>query len=99
MEKAALIFIGLLLFSTCTQILAQSCNNDSDCTNLKCATKNIKCEQNKCQCLDERYIRAISLNTRSPRCNVQSCIDHCKAIGEVIYVCFTYHCYCRKPPM
>ncbi|CAL9225835.1 unnamed protein product [Arabidopsis halleri] len=89
MQKAASIFIGLLLFSTCTQILAQSCNNESDCTNLKCATKKIKCEQNKCQCLNESYTR----------CNVQSCIDLCKSKGEVIYVCVSYRCYCRKPPM
>ncbi|XP_020872735.1 defensin-like protein 306 [Arabidopsis lyrata subsp. lyrata] len=78
-----------------TQILAQSCKNASDCTNLNCATK-IKCEQNKCQCLNERYVRAISLKTR---CNVQSCIDLCKSKGEVIYVCVSYRCYCRKPPM
>ncbi|XP_010439956.1 PREDICTED: defensin-like protein 306 [Camelina sativa] len=97
MQSATLIFIGFMLFSTCTQILAQSCNNDSDCTNLNCATKShIKCEQNKCQCVNEGYLRVISLK---PRCNVQSCIDLCKSKGEVIYVCITYRCYCRKPPM
>ncbi|WZZ86204.1 hypothetical protein YC2023_114783 [Brassica napus] len=36
MEKVALIFIGLLLFSTCTQILSKSCNTDSDCTKITC---------------------------------------------------------------
>ncbi|CAG7861162.1 unnamed protein product [Brassica rapa] len=44
MEKAALIFIGLLLFSTCTQTLSKSCNTDSDCTKTTCESiTKIKC--------------------------------------------------------
>lgn len=85
-----------MLNLTGTQILAEFCKKESDCTTINCVKKNIKCEKNKCQCVSKRYVRAISLETR---CNVQSCTDLCKSKGEEIYVCVSDRCYCRKPPM
>ncbi|CAH2078752.1 unnamed protein product [Thlaspi arvense] len=94
MEKATLIFIGFILFSTCTQILAQSCKKDTDCIHLKCVTK-IKCVENKCKCINEKY----AFKPFDTSCGVAACIDLCKAKGEQAYACILNHCYCRKPPM
>ncbi|RID58385.1 hypothetical protein BRARA_F01689 [Brassica rapa] len=94
MEKVAFIFIGLILFSTCTLILAQSCETVSDCVHLKCVT-NIKCENNHCKCVNPKHI-ALPLDTN---CGVAACIDFCKAKGEQAYACILNQCYCRKPPI
>ncbi|KAL0694027.1 hypothetical protein Bca4012_061207 [Brassica carinata] len=102
MEKAALIFIGLLLFSTCkinfTQILSKSCNTDSDCTNIACPSiTKLKCVKNTCQCVKDGNID-LPLQTR---CDPAACAALCKSKGEEVgfYVCALDHCYCRKPPM
>ncbi|CAN6856517.1 unnamed protein product [Brassica oleracea var. botrytis] len=98
MEKVALIFIGLLLFSTCTQILSKSCNTDSDCTKITCeGITKIKCVQNSCQCVKDGNVD-LPLQTR---CDPAACAALCKSKGEEVgfYVCALDHCYCRKPPM
>ncbi|KAL0747827.1 hypothetical protein Bca101_029829 [Brassica carinata] len=102
MEKVALIFIGLLLFSTCkiTFSLAsyKSCNTDSDCTKITCeGITKIKCVQNSCQCVKDGNVD-LPLQTR---CDPAACAALCKSKGEEVgfYVCALDHCYCRKPPM
>ncbi|ESQ55649.1 hypothetical protein EUTSA_v10027032mg [Eutrema salsugineum] len=94
MKKAALIFMGLVLFSTCTQIMAQTCEQDSDCSHMSCVTK-IKCQDNECICVNDKHV-VLPLDTN---CGVHACIDFCKAKGEQAYACLLNHCYCRKPPM
>ncbi|CAN8274776.1 unnamed protein product [Cochlearia groenlandica] len=96
MEKAALIFICLVLFSTCTQIQALYCEKVSDCVHFKCITK-VKCQENKCTCVDDKHIGFLPLDN----CGVaaSACSDYCKAKGEVAYACIYNHCFCRKPPM
>ncbi|CAF2130253.1 unnamed protein product [Brassica rapa subsp. trilocularis] len=92
MEKATLVFIGLLLFSTCAQILAQKelCKNDSDCKKI-CGNDVPVCQYNvRCVCI-----------TNEPLTNQQACIDHCKSIGEIasLWIPENNKCYCRKPLM
>ncbi|KAF8047617.1 hypothetical protein N665_2917s0004 [Sinapis alba] len=101
MEKTALIFIGILLFSTCTLILAQNelrtCWKNSDCVGLKCPGKHGQptCVDTDCECPIQNY-GALPDDTN---CGVAACSDYCKAKGEVAYACLFNHCYCRKPPM
>ncbi|ESQ55600.1 hypothetical protein EUTSA_v10026758mg [Eutrema salsugineum] len=93
MEKTSLIFIGLLLLFTYTQVLAQqSCKTVSDCTKMKCEI--LECVENKCGCANERRV-GLPL-TKDMR---QACIDYCKLIGEVVNTWSEDLCYCRKPPM
>ncbi|CAH2078449.1 unnamed protein product [Thlaspi arvense] len=94
MEKAILIFIGFVLFSACTQILAESCKENSDCIHLKCVTK-VRCVENTCQCIDDKY----AFKPLDANCDVAACSDLCKTKGEQAYACILNHCYCRKPPM
>ncbi|CAH8340441.1 unnamed protein product [Eruca vesicaria subsp. sativa] len=93
MEKATLVFIGILLFSTFAQILAykELCKNDSDCEKI-CGKEMVSsCVYNvRCVCI-----------TREPLTNQQACFDHCKSIGEIVSL-WTPHnnkCHCRKPLM
>ncbi|ESQ37552.1 hypothetical protein EUTSA_v10002741mg [Eutrema salsugineum] len=94
MKKTSLLFIiGLLLFSTYTQILARrSCKSVSDCNQLKCEKR--KCVQNKCICVAERNVVLPPSNN-----NEQACFDYCKSIGEEVRVWTTEGCWCQKPPM
>ncbi|KAL0738069.1 hypothetical protein Bca4012_014279 [Brassica carinata] len=92
MEKATLVFIGLLLFSTYAKILAQKelCKNDSDCKKI-CGRDTSVCVYNvRCVCI-----------TNEPLTSQQACIDHCKSIGEVasLWTPDNNKCYCRKPLM
>ncbi|KAG2314571.1 hypothetical protein Bca4012_065284 [Brassica carinata] len=101
MDKAAFIFIGILLFSTSTPILArtgyQPCKKDSDCAGLKCPSPlgRPTCVKGGCECPFEEHA-ALPDDTN---CGVAACFDYCKAKGEVAYACLLNQCYCRKPPM
>ncbi|XP_010434627.1 PREDICTED: putative defensin-like protein 307 [Camelina sativa] len=103
MEKSALIFIGIILFSTCTPILARTgylpCKNNADCIRLKCPTPFGKptCVNAGCECPLERFV-ALPDDTNT-NCGVATCIDYCKAKGEQAYACIMNRCYCHKPPM
>ncbi|RIA05257.1 hypothetical protein BRARA_K00461 [Brassica rapa] len=90
MEKATLVFIGLLLFSTCKKIISHLCKNDSDCKKI-CGNDVPVCQYNvRCVCI-----------TNEPLTNQQACIDHCKSIGEIasLWIPENNKCYCRKPLM
>ncbi|KAF3592504.1 hypothetical protein DY000_02026770 [Brassica cretica] len=101
MEKSALIFIGILLFSTCTPILArtgyQPCKKNSDCARLQCPSPvgHPTCVKGGCECPFEEHA-ALPDDTN---CGVAACFDYCKARGEVASACLLNHCFCRKPPM
>ncbi|XP_013597467.1 PREDICTED: putative defensin-like protein 307 [Brassica oleracea var. oleracea] len=102
MEKSALIFIGILLFSTCVSILArtgyQPCKKNSDCARLKCPSPlgHPTCVKGGCECPFEEHT---VLPADDTNCGVAACFDYCKAKGEVSYACHLNQCYCRKPPM
>ncbi|CAN6878621.1 putative defensin-like protein 307 [Brassica napus] len=95
MEKTALIFVGILLLSTCTPILARTCAKNSDCASVTCPSSKPVCFNRTCECPPDKY-RALPDNTN---CGVAACFDYCKAKGEVAYACILNFCYCRKPPM
>ncbi|KAG2244376.1 hypothetical protein Bca4012_014313 [Brassica carinata] len=97
MEKTVLVFIGILLFSTCPLILARTCENNSDCASLLCPSilGHPICVNGVCECPSHKYM-ALPDDTN---CGVAACSDYCKAKGEVAYACIYNHCYCRKPPM
>ncbi|KAF8077112.1 hypothetical protein N665_1061s0014 [Sinapis alba] len=95
MEKAFLILICFLLFSTCIQVLADdpyTCNVDSDC-HQKC--DKMVCIMHRCRCINARQETLPFAKTTSP----QACIDHCKSIDEEVSAWTTNHCSCRKPSM
>ncbi|KAF8105559.1 hypothetical protein N665_0157s0133 [Sinapis alba] len=97
MEKTAFIFIGILLFSTCTPILARTCERNSDCASQLCPSRlgHPICVDGVCRCPPRKYM-ALPDDTN---CGVAACSDYCKAKGEVPYACLLNICYCRKPPM
>ncbi|CAH8276257.1 unnamed protein product [Arabidopsis lyrata] len=101
MEKSALTFVGILLFSTCTPIRARtgyvSCKTNSDCVKLKCPTPfgTPKCMNGGCECPLEELVTLPD----DTNCGVAACSDYCKAKGEHAYACISNHCYCHKPPM
>ncbi|AEE83939.1 Defensin-like (DEFL) family protein [Arabidopsis thaliana] len=101
MEKSALIFIGILLFSTCTSIMARtgyvSCKTNSDCVKLKCPTPfgGPKCISGSCEC----PFKELMTLPNDTNYGVAACIDYCKAKGEIVYACILNHCYSYKPPM
>ncbi|XP_018461090.1 putative defensin-like protein 307 [Raphanus sativus] len=95
MEKTALIFIGILLFSACTPILARKCKKNSDCASVTCPSAPPVCFYGDCECPPD-HNRALPDDTN---CGVAACSDYCKAKGEVPFACLLNHCYCRKPPM
>ncbi|KFK34363.1 hypothetical protein AALP_AA5G135700 [Arabis alpina] len=94
MEKSALIFIGILLFSTCRPILARSgyqlCKEDSDCAVFKCTPR---CVKGGCECPRERILKD------QLDCDLDACIAKCKAKGQIVDACFSYACFCQNPPM
>ncbi|CAH8359564.1 unnamed protein product, partial [Eruca vesicaria subsp. sativa] len=56
MEKTTLIFIGILLFSTCTPILAQTCKNNYDCFKMLCPLRGYPiCVKGHCECPPHTY--------------------------------------------
>ncbi|XP_024005830.1 putative defensin-like protein 307 [Eutrema salsugineum] len=101
MKRSAIIFIGILLFSTCTPILArtgyQPCTKDPDCVRLKCPSPlgHPKCVNGGCECPFEEHV-ALPNDTN---CDVHACVDYCAGKGEEAYACLLNQCYCRKPPM
>ncbi|CAN6913439.1 unnamed protein product [Brassica oleracea] len=95
MEKTALIFVNILLLSTCTPILARTCAKNSDCASVTCPSSKPVCFNGNCECPPDKFM-ALPDDTN---CGVATCIDYCKAKGEVAYACILNRCYCRKPPM
>ncbi|CAH2078751.1 unnamed protein product [Thlaspi arvense] len=77
MVKSALIFIGILLFSTCTAILArtgyQPCTKDSDCARLKCPSPlgHPTCVHGGCECPLEEHV-TVTL-PEDTNCGVAAC--------------------------
>ncbi|KAF8096780.1 hypothetical protein N665_0301s0027 [Sinapis alba] len=105
MEKSALIFIGILLFSTCTPILARTgykpCKKNSDCARLKCPSplgQYPTCVERGCECPFEENV-ALPDDTICGVARVSACFDYCKAKGEIYYSCLLNQCNCRKPPV
>ncbi|CAN6913447.1 unnamed protein product [Brassica oleracea] len=113
MEKSALIFIGILLFSTSwfmiihisiiymISILArtgyQPCKKNSDCARLKCPSPLGHPTCVKGGC--ECPFEEHAALPDDTNCGVAACFDYCKARGEVASACLLNHCFCRKPPM
>ncbi|WZY77954.1 hypothetical protein YC2023_024338 [Brassica napus] len=98
MEKAALIFIGILTFTTCTKMLVQSCDDDSDCNVLKCTSAaKIMCVQNICQCANERHL-GFSFGPSDSICNARVCTPICRSKGEYFQACLNGQCKCGTYP-
>ncbi|CAN6878615.1 unnamed protein product [Brassica oleracea var. botrytis] len=85
MEKSALIFIGILLFSTCefksNSFFFFPCKKNSDCARLKCPSPlgHPTCVKGGCECPFEEHT---VLPADDTNCGVSACFDYCKAKGE-----------------
>ncbi|CAF2023371.1 unnamed protein product [Brassica napus] len=84
MEKSALIFIGILLFSTCefkSNSFLFPCKKNSDCARLKCPSPlgHPTCVKGGCECPFEEHT---VLPADDTNCGVAACFDYCKAKGE-----------------
>ncbi|EOA18450.1 hypothetical protein CARUB_v10006993mg [Capsella rubella] len=106
MEKTALIFIGIVLFSTCTPIQARTgylpCKKKANCVSLKCPTPfgSAECVKGGCECPLQRIVAAALPIDHGTNCvGVDSCIQFCKAKGKQADACLNNRCYCIKPPM
>ncbi|EOA25897.1 hypothetical protein CARUB_v10019276mg [Capsella rubella] len=93
MEKSALIFIAIILFSTCIPILARSympCKKNADCFRLKCPAPygGPQCIVLGCQCPLKKPLICHDLN---------DCMEYCKSRGQEVDTCVNTRCYCRIP--
>ncbi|EOA17880.1 hypothetical protein CARUB_v10006288mg [Capsella rubella] len=95
MEKSTLIFIAIILFSTCTPILARSympCKKNEDCFKLKCPAPygGPQCIVLGCQCPLTKPLICKDLD---------DCTEYCRSRGQDVDNCSEGFCYCLIPPM